>query len=501
MPFDSAGYLQQVYADCIRGEEDLHDYQREAVNWLYDRPFSALFIDTGMGKTVIIETLLDRLFLEGYRGKVLIIAPIRVLNRVWMREHLLWRHLAYLNPNSLRVDDADPRLNGDKISRGFQKLSLRNKAIEDERQVHLINQEAVPWLIDKYIEKKANGKLREVKLWPYSVMIFDESSRLRDHNAEVCVALRRVRQHRIKRFHQLTATPASQTYMHLFSQIYLLDQGERLGNTKGTFQKKYFDHNEYTRTWTIREGAAEEIEKKIADICLVMRRIKNFVVNTRSIALPPNIMREYREFERESVLELPDGAVIDAVNGAALSNKLLQYASGAVYDPDGKYYIIHDEKIEELNQLCEETLDNPLLVAYWYKSSLDRLKKAFPKALVMDREGKAEGEWNKGKHKLMFLHPRGSAHGLNLQFGGHHIAMFDIFWPLELFTQIIDRLDRPPQQHTVMVHLLSAAGTMDEVVSANLEHLRSAENAMFRRLRQIQQRKNNVREPDQLCEL
>lgn len=486
--FNAERYFEQIFALCIRGESDLHDYQKEAVDWLYERPFSALFIDTGMGKTVISSTLLDRLFLEGFDGKILIVAPIRVANRVWMQEYKLWRHLAYFRPSLLRIDDADPGLTGLKgADKTTKKSRLRLLALNSPSPVHVINQEAIPWLVSQYVEVKAKGKLREIARWPYSVVIYDESSRLRDHNSEGFKALKRVL-HRIERFHELTATPASQTYMHLFAQIWLLDKGERLGKNITTFRENYFIANPYARTYRLRDGGAEQIEKKIADICLVMRRVKNHIIRIRSIDLPKEAIKRYRNFERDSILELSEDDLIEASTAAVLSNKLLQFASGAVYDADKKYHVVHDEKIEELKQLVQEIVDQPIMVAYWYKSSLDRLRKAFPEARVMDKEGTLEAEWNKGRVKMMLVHPRGVAHGMNLQFGGHHIVLFDIFWPLELFSQLIDRLDRPGQVHTVMVHLLSARRTHDEVVATNLEQLRSAEEAMFKRLQRIRKR-------------
>lgn len=514
MAFSAAAYIEKAFANCIRGLPDLHEEQCEAVEWAWDRPFSALFLDVGYGKTVIIETILDRLFLQGFAYKILIIAPIRVATRVWMQEHKLWRHLAYFDPTLLRVDDDDPRLADLKgRMRTARKAEFRRHLLRSRSPIHVINQEAVGWLVNELLNRKQR--------WPYPVVIFDESSRLRDHNSEVFKALKSVLPE-IRRFHQLTATPASQTYMHLFSQIYLLDHGERFGTHITPFRERYFTHNHYNRTWTIREGAAEEIEKKIADICLVMRRVRDFRINVRPIRLPRKIMQQYRDFERDSILELPDDVVIDAINGAALSNKLLQYASGAVYNIEPRLnpitgdpvldaggnpmqrrvsHIIHDEKIEELRQLADETLDNPILVAYWYKSSLARLVKAFPKAAVMDREGKIEEQWNKRKFKIMFVHPRSVAHGMNLQFGGHHVALFDIFWPLELFTQLIGRLDRQGQTDTVMVHLLSAIGTMDETVSENLRLLQHAEDSMFRRLSALRRKMRDVRKSDQLQEL
>jgi Casjensviridae DNA helicase len=346
--------------------------------------------------------------------------------------------------------------------------------LDSPAQLHIINQEAVAKLVTECAARKS---------WPYRVIVFDESSRLRDHNSVVFKALKRVLPH-VDRFIQLTATPASQHYMHLFSQIYLLDKGERFGKHITPFRERYFAYNPYRRTWTIREGAAEEIERLISDICLVMRRKKDFQVSVRSIRLSDDLMGEYHDFERDLVLKLPS-STIDAINGAVLCSKLLQFASGAVYDQHKKYHFIHDEKIEELKSLLEETLDEPVMVAYWFKSSLERLQQAFPYAVTMDREGRTEKTWNERKHKLMLVHPQSVGHGLNLQHGGHHVVLFDLFYSLELYTQLIGRLDRPGQTRTVMVHLLSVRGSMDEVVSANLQRLQSAEESMFRRLQEI----------------
>lgn len=529
--------LDAIFADCVRGEEDLYEDQREATEFLWENRSSALFLDVGMGKTVITYNIFDRLWTRGYSGKFLIVAPIRVATRVWPYEPRLWRHLAYMRTAVIRIPDDDPRLKAAykegydygkakgydsdmcrKIaarSETAKKHSLLEALLDSPEQIHIINREAVKWLVEAW--SKRGG-------WPYKVVVVDEASVLGDHNNEIFKALKRVRKH-IKRFHELTASPASQTYMRFFSQVFLLDEGERFGSHITPFRERYFTHSPYTKKWTLRPGADVEIEKKIADIVLVMRRDKDFRVNIRPIRLSRELMQGYRDFERDLVLELPDDVTIDAINGGVLANKLLQYASGAVYDTkavldpvtgdpilDSRggaklkriYHLLHDEKIEDLKSLEEETLDHPVMVAYWYKSSLERLREAFPKAAVMDREGKLEEPWNQRKFKFMLVHPRGVAHGLNLQRGGHHIALFDIFWPLDLFTQIIGRLDRDGQTDTVMVHMLSAVGTMDETVSLNLQVLQSAEEAMFRRLQALRRRYKNDRsnsQPNQLHEL
>ena len=193
-------------------------------------------------------------------------------------------------------------------------------------------------------------------------------------------------------------------------------------------------------------------------------------------------MRAYEEFENECVLEFAD-RTIDGVNAAVLCSKLLQYASGFVYDENSAPVRVHDEKLLELRSLYEETIDQPILVAYWFRESLERIREAFPDAVLMDREGKVIEAWNRGEHKMLLVHPQSAGHGLNLQQGGHHVVCFDLFYSLELFLQVVGRLDRPGQTAQVMVHLLSAGGTIDELVAANLQRLRSAEDAMFERLR------------------
>lgn len=484
MPFDINQFLDATFADCVRSEADLFDDQREAIEFLWEHPFSALYLDVGLGKTAISLSIVDRLWMRGYTGKVLIIAPIRVATRVWPQEPKYWSQLAYMRSVVIRVADDDPRLKGFSGKRKTEeKARLRRVLLDSPEQIHVVNQEAVDWLVDECAKRKC---------WPYRVVFFDEASRLRDHNSVVFKALKRVRPH-VERLHQLTATPASQTYMHLFSQIYLLDGGERFGKNITPFRERFFTYNPYQRTWTIRPGAAEEIERLISDICLVMRRQRDFQVVTRSIRLPASLMAEYRQFERDLVLELPDDKPIDAINGAVLCGKLLQYSSGAVYDNQRKPHVIHDEKIDELKSLLDETLDQPVMVSYWFRSSLDRLMKAFPYAVAMDREGKLEESWNRRQHKLMLVHPQSVGHGLNLQQGGHHLVLFDLFYSLELFTQLVGRLDRQGQTHTVVVHLLSVADSMDEIVAANLQLLQNAEESMFRRLQALRRRLKDAR--------
>jgi hypothetical protein len=463
----------EMFRRAVRMMADLTPDQVEAVDFMHANPFSALFLDVGFGKTVITLSMLRRLIVdEHYYGKILIIAPIRVATRVWPQEPGLWTHLCWMRPVVLRVEDDDPRLLAlPRNQRTAEKARLRAELVKSPEQIHVIDYHAVDWLV---------AECARTKKWPYRVVVFDESSRLRDHNSVVFKALKKVRPY-VTRFHELTATPASQTYMHLFSQIWLLDKGERFGNGITAFRERYFTFNPYVKTWKIRDGAKQEIERLISDICLVKRRERDFRVVTRTIRLPDKLMEAYEEFENECVLALGE-RVIDGVNAAVLCSKLLQYASGFVYDK-GTAVRVHDEKLLELRSLYEETIDQPILVAYWFRESLERIREAFPDAVSMDREGKVVEAWNRREHKMLLVHPQSAGHGLNLQQGGHHIVCYDMWYSLELFLQVIGRLDRPGQTAQVMVHLLSAGGTIDELVAANLQRLRSAEDAMFERLR------------------
>ena len=419
--------IEALFSGAVRTVADLTVDQVEAVDFMHANPFSALFLDVGFGKTVITLTMLRRLIVdEHYHGKILIIAPIRVATRVWPQEPRLWTHLCWMRPVVLRVEDDDPRLLAlPRSARTAEKARLRAELVRSPEQIHIIDYHAVDWLV---------AECARTKQWPYRVVVFDESSRLRDHNSVVFKALKKVRPY-VARLHELTATPASQTYMHLFSQVWLLDRGERFGNGITAFRERYFTFNPYVRTWKIRDGAKQEIERLIADICMVRRRERDFRILTRTIRLPASVMDAYQEFEDECVLSLGDRQ-IDGVNAAVLCSKLLQYASGFVYDQDSAAVRIHDEKLLELRSLYDETLDQPILVAYWFRESLERIREAFPDAVSMDKEGKVVEAWNRRAHKMLLVHPQSAGHGLNLQQGGHHIVCFDLFYSLELFYQV-----------------------------------------------------------------
>lgn len=508
MSFDATKFLEDKFRTAVRGgPEDLSDAQKYAVDWLYENPYSALFAPPGFGKTIVILTLLDRVLSEGFVGKVLIDAPIKVGNTVWPREIPRWRHTMWMSNQILRVEDDDERLERErrrmmaelhprllhmedreeaakvKLSLVNQhittiKNSIRRKLLKSKATIHILNHEATDWLVNDYHEKK--------RPWPYRILIWDESSKLRDHNSNVFKAINAMRPY-MDRVHELTATPAKQSYLYFFSQIYLLDRGERFGKFITKYRERYFTQNRWSHKWELRPGGDEEIERKIADIVLTVTKkdVPEPLIRIRDVSLNKATREKYDEFERTSILETPDAEVIEAGSAAILNNKLLQLASGAVYDNKRGVHFFHEEKFEELEQILDETQDEPVLCSYWFRPTLARLKARFPKAGVMDPQGKMIDQWNRRKFKLMFLHPASAAHGIELQFGGSQLVVFDLFHSAELFEQLIYRLNRRGQEGIVTVHLLTAQHTVDGVVAKRLRQMEDAQQAMYRRLQRL----------------
>ena len=509
--------MRKRFEDVTLRREDLHEYQFDkAIPFLMANPFSGLFIDMGLGKTVCSWTVIGDLLDEFVYDKVLVIAPMRVATQTWPNEKREWLHLAHLNHSLIHIDDDHPevkaagraarqqaRLDGASGAQASsiagkaetaEKNRLRVLACESRASVHIVPFEWVVWLVEHFQKK-----------WPYRMVIIDESSGFKDHSSERFKALARVRKHPglIERFHILTATPAAESYIGFFSQIFLLDGGERFGSYITHYQGRYFTQNKWTRKWELRPGAEEEILAKIADITLVMKAadylpVKEPTIIRRPITLAASQMDLYENLQNDFIVKLPNGAEVEAETAAALSAKLLQMASGVLYETYlaedfdtgdmkkvKKVHPIHDQKLDELQEIVDESQGEPILVAYHWKSSLARLQKRFPKAVVMDREGKCVKKWNAGKIPMLLMHPQSGGHGLNLQKGGHILVVFDLFYSLELFLQLVGRLARQGQKHAVRVYLLIAKGTLDEAVADAVRAKEDAQDKMFAMLRRL----------------
>lgn len=501
---------------------DMHAFQRKAKRFLRDNPMSFLFIDVGMGKTIISLTLIVDLINDGWRGKALVIAPLRVAKATWPDEIEEWEHLQGLPYTLIRAEDNDDdikeaydaiykpryakerwygedpkdaakfaRAKANPVRQRAKEAKRSSQALEDT-QVHIINIERVEWLVEFWIQRWKTHRQK----WPYDTIIIDEASKFGVHNTLRFKALKKTLK-RAKRVHELTASPASEGYMKLFAMTYLLDKGERLGRNITAYRNRHWNQNPYTKGWTLKKGHDEKIAGKIADITMrlsakdhrdVLGSAGDWQPLKRPVKLNRDLMEIYWRFEDTMFLNF-DTHEIEALNGGALVNKLLQFAAGAVYDEAKKVVPVHNEKIEALRELKDELGDEPLMVCYWFKSSLDRLKKAFPKAVVMDKAGKCIKPWNEGKIDMLLINPGSAAHGLNMQKGpGHDIAFFDLVWSRELYEQVIGRLARQGQKQLVRVHHLLVLGSADEMVYGTLIDKGAGQERLFEFIRAMQAR-------------
>lgn len=396
---------------------------------------------------------------------------------------MLWEH----DQTGLPPTEAD-RAAGTLTTRF--KDRLRREQLEQDVPFHFINREALPWLVNVLKERQKGN--------PYDDAIYDEASDLGDQSTERFKAMRLLRRD-LKSFVQMTATPAAEGYHKLFSQRWLMDKGALWGNFITHWREDHFTYHDRTHSYKLRKGHDKIISSQIADLCLVAKAEDHLPPvetswsdMTRKIELGPELRVLEQEFIETHVLRLPnsfDGSTlpegpdefINADNPASLSQKLLQFCSGAVYDQTKTARAIHDHKIEELRQLMDELHGEPIMLVYWWQSSLARLRKAFPKMAVMDRKGSQQDDWNKGKFKLLAVHPQGSEFGLNLQKGpGHDIAVFDIFWSYEKWYQIHKRLARQGQKRPVRSWPLVVKGSADEIAVKRLQAKQDAQNALFR---------------------
>jgi len=508
-------WYERTYGRVIHTKDDLHDYQVDAVQWLYEKPYSALFIDLGLGKTAIALALIAQLLREGWHGKCLVIAPLRVAKATWPTEIAEWKYAAGIEHSLIRAEDDDDEIKAvyreayqaervkqlrvgeyppvatryaaraGQAARQAAKEALRRRQALSPAPVHIVNLERLEWLVQFWEEM---GRTFGMK-WPYDTVIIDESSKFKDYTTKRYRALKKCLP-RITRLHTMTASPAAEGYLHIFAQIFLLDRGKRFGRSVHNYNLTYFHEIKDAHKWKIKPGSEKKIAAKIADIAMVLKAedagidLKGWLPVPRKIILNEDLMDRYNDFERTMVLKLDDMR-IEALNGAVLFNKLLQMTSGAVYDEEKNVVPIHDEKIEALRELVDELQGEPLMVAYWFKSSLSRLRKAFPRARVMDGRVATIDQWNAGKIDMMFIQPGSAGHGLNLQKGpGHDVAWFDLCWSRELYEQTIGRLARQGQRQVVRSHHLTAVGTADEYVYDALQNKGEGQDRLFAYIRE-----------------
>lgn len=431
----------------------LHEYQEYARDWILEHPYCGLLLDMGLGKTLTTLVAIDELknvFCEEH--KILIIAPKKVAEETWSTEIEKWgfdlTHSKILGTAKQRV-----------------------AALETEADLYIINRENVVWLVDYF----KTG-------WPFTFVVVDELSSFKSSKSKRFRALRKVRP-KLERFVGLTGTPAPNSLIDLWPQIYLMDRGKRLETSQTRYKNRYFTPDKYNGpivySWVLRQGAEEEIYGKLEDICISMKakdylNLPGRIDNVVEIELSD--YRKYKKLERELVLEEEE---VTASNAAVLANKLLQLSNGAIYNDDKSVVQLHDDKLDALERIVEDSQGQPILVFYQYQHDLERIKSRFKEAEELD----SLERWNNGEIPILLAHPQSAGHGLNLQKGGHIIVWFGLTWSLEYYQQANARLDRQGQTETVIVHHLVSKGTLDERVLEVLKNKEVSQDSLLEAVR------------------
>lgn len=443
-----------------------HEYQQFCIDFLLDKPAAGLLLDMGLGKTVITLTAAAKWLYDRFEiNRVLVVAPLRVAEDTWTKESAKWDHLKGL-----------------RVVRVLGNEKQRKQALSQEGDIYCINRENIPWLVGYYGVD-----------WPFDGVVLDELSSFKNPSAKRFKALRKVRP-LIRHIVGLTGTPSPNGLIDLWAQIYLLDQGERLGRTLTEYRNRYFNpgrRNGYVvYDWVPKPGAEDEIYRKISDICVSMKaadylRLPERVDVVRKVVLDEEARKAYDEMEKEAVLELGSGDMVDAVTAAAVSNKLLQIANGAVYDGEGKVHIIHHAKLDALEDVIEAANGRPVLVFYSYQHDLERIMRRLPQARKL--EGPADIDaWNHGEIPVLLAHPAGAGYGLNLQEGGHRIVWFGLTWALEWYQQANARIYRQgvKGERVTITHLV-AEGTRDEDAMRVLSGKATRQEALLEAIKAI----------------
>lgn len=445
-----------------------HAYQQHCISKILEIKKLGLFLDMGLGKTVTTLTAIRELKYDRFQvRRVLVIAPKKVAEGTWTKEKDKWDHTKIL-----------------RVSPVLGSQAKRIRALNTPADIYIINRENVCWLVDYYRNS-----------WPFDMVVIDESSSFKSHQAKRFKALAGVGSH-IERLVELTGTPSPNGLNDLWAQVFLLDEGERLGRKYTQFRERYFDPgdrgNNVIYNYKAKPGSEQSILEKISDICISMKaedylQLPDIVYHQIPVVLDSRSEKAYRELERKMVLELPeDEETISVTSAAALSNKLLQLANGALYDEDHQVHQVHDCKLEAFMELIESLQGKPALVFYNFQHDRQRILKALDKTGLRIRELKTtkdEDDWNSGKVDVLLTHPASSAYGLNLQQGGNHVIWFGLTWNYELYTQANKRLHRQGQTEKVIIHHLVCSGTRDEDVMQALEHKDDVQNWVMQSLK------------------
>lgn len=450
---------------------NLHDYQVRGVNHIIDNEYCALFLDCGLGKTVTTLTAIKELLDNCIISNALVIAPKKVTQVTWSDEIRNWEHLQGL---TISVIDGTAK--------------QRREAMAAKADIYAVSRDNIVWLVTE-----CGG----IKL-PYDMVVIDELSSFKNHASKRFRAMRKVRKF-IPRVVGLTGTPAPNGLIDLFAQMYLIDEGQRLGKTVTAYRNRFFRPGRrngdivYTYELKAPQGETEQqISDLISDITISMTaedylRMPDRIMLYDYVDLAPKVLAMYRDFEKEQILELVNSdEPISAASAAALSNKLQQFANGAIYDAERNARDIHDEKLDKLEEIVEAANGEPVLVAYSYKHDLERIMqklKAY-RPVKLEKPGHM-ADWNAGKIPVLVTHPASAGHGLNLQKGGHIIVWFGNTWSLELYQQFNARLYRQGQGKPVTIHHIVTRGTIDEKIIKSLDGKRETQDGLMESIKEL----------------
>lgn len=446
-----------------------HEYQKFCIDKIINTPKVGIWQDMGLGKTVTTLTAIRELKYNRFQvRKVLVIAPKKVAEGTWTKEKDKWDHTKIL-----------------RVSPVLGNQAKRIRALNTPADIYITNRENVCWLVDYYRNS-----------WPFDMVVVDESSSFKSHTAKRFKALASMGSH-IERLVELTGTPSPNGLDDLWAQVFLLDGGERLGKRYTQFRERYFQPDKrgadgMVYSYEVKPGAEESILERILDICISMKaedylQLPDVTYHEIPVELDAKSQKAYNDLEYKMVLQLPaDEEEISVTSAAALSNKLLQLANGAIYDEDHTAHEVHKCKIEAFMELIESLQRKPALVFYNFQHDRTRILKALEKTGLRVRELKTtqdEDDWNARKIDILLTHPASSAYGLNLQQGGNHVIWFGLTWNYELYTQANKRLHRQGQQEKVIIHHLICSGTRDEDVMQALQRKENVQNWVMESLK------------------
>lgn len=440
-------------------------YQEYAENFILDNPGAGLLLDMGMGKTATTLTAVEELIRDRFEiRRVLVIAPLKPAVETWPAELDKWAHLEGL-----------------KYALVIGSEKERITALNEDADIYIINRENVVWLVNYYKKK-----------WPFEMVVIDELSSFKSSKSQRFRALKRVRP-MMKRVVGLTGTPSPNGLLDLWAQIYLIDQGEALGKTITGYREKYFVPDKRNATtifsWKPKPGAAEEIYERLKSCCISMDSAEYLDLPERlyinhEVELPDEAKEQYKQLQRDMLLPFADGD-IDAGSAGILTNKLLQFCGGCVYDENRGVKGFHTAKLDKLEQLIEEANGQPVLVFYAYQHERDRILQRFSEAVEI-KEDTAVKRWNAGKIPILLAHPASAGHGLNLQEGGHIAVWYNWTHNLEWYQQANKRLHRPGQKEVVLIHHIGVKGGLDmQVLNNVLSEKANAQDFLIQALRAI----------------